>query len=274
MTAAVYCSHAELDRRHRPNASHPTACEGQMIVESHDPPVWVLVCDVCGFECGIPARRADPSIGRRLRLGQAGFPAMFAERRFEEDAHNRELLFRLRGWVRDFTAWHQTPGDRRPLFEELRAPALHGRPGRGKTHLLVALSRLLIQDAGVAVMFRSVAGLLDDLQQSFGDDAEHQRIWERATSVDVLALDDVGAEDATSWRVDRLSRLVDERYQHDRPLLVATNYPPGLWEERLDARTLSRLRAMVFPVELRGPDRRQTSLGVDMRQQDKELARG
>ena len=104
--------------------------------------------------------------------------------------------------------------------------------------------------------FRPIAALLDELQEAFGDDREHRRVWQRATTVDVLALDDVGAEQATDWRQERLARLVDERYQQNRPVLLATNFPPAAWEEMLGARTVSRLQGMTMPMELTGSDRR------------------
>jgi DNA replication protein DnaC len=213
-----------------------------------------FTCPECGGFSSQHVQTATPDARRNVLEERAGFPAMFAKRRVDEDDSNRRVLSVLRGWTRDYAEWRSRPEEERGPLP--KTPALYGEAGRGKSHLLVAWCRLLIRECAAPVMFRSAAGLLDDLQHSFGDHREHRAIWERATTVEILALDDLGAEDPTGWRVDRLARLVDERYQHSRPILMATNYPPELWEARLDERTISRLSQMCWPLELSGPDRR------------------
>jgi DNA replication protein DnaC len=239
--------HSELD----PPSEWEERCDGRVSIVDQSGPIWTVRCERCGFETGLPARNADPSLRRRLRERQAGFPARFAGVRFQEDPTNASALRTVRAWVGEFKD--------RPL----PAPAIHGQPGRGKSHLAVAVCTRLIRDHDAAVLFRSSARLLDELQDGFDQPGEYGTLWHRAVTVDVLALDDLGAERPTEWRTDRLARLVDERWERELPVLVATNYPPAMWDEAFDARTASRLRGMTFAVQLGGADRRQMAMGCE-----------
>lgn len=218
-------------------------CGGQLSIVDQSGPVWTVVCERCGYEEGLPARNADPALRRRMREASAGFPGRYA-RRLDETAENRPALEAIRSWMAGY-------GD-----SPVPAPAIWGEAGRGKSHLLVAACRKLIIERDVSVLFRSSARLLDEMQESFSDGAAYRSLWDRALTVDLLALDDVGAERGTEWRADRLARLVDERYERELPIVVATNYQPATWEKVMDERTRSRLRGMTFPVELQGSDRR------------------
>lgn len=251
--AVVLGLHADLDP---PRDDEAQRCEGRIVVLDQTGDIWELRCEGCGFEAGMPARLADSRLQRRLLERHAGFPQRFTAR-FEKTAENASAIAATSAWLDAYDP--ALPRDGRSE-SNLPAPAIWGLPGRGKSHLLVTICRALIRDQGVSVMFRSVARLLDELQDGFDTAGEYGRIWEQAVTVDVLALDDVGAQQLTEWRTDRLARLVDERWERMLPVLVATNYPPGRWEGTMDERTRSRLRGMTFGVELRGVDRRQLTV--------------
>jgi DNA replication protein DnaC len=80
-------------------------------------------------------------------------------------------------------------------------------------------------------------------------------IQESAGSVDLLVLDDLGAERLLSdergdWMRDRLYALVDRRYRRKLPILATTNSSDEDIEERLGARIFRRLMAMLEPVPI------------------------
>lgn len=246
-----WISHAEFQQR---RGYDEERCSGTLQITEQDGSIWTVECDSCDYTAGLPAKDANPKLRSQMRCERAGFPAMFAGEPFEDTIANGPVKAVIRNWLDGVTV--EMVDRERRLQGAIPAPAIYGLNGRGKSHLLVATCEQLIIRHNVSVWFAPVAGLLDDLQHSFADDREHERLWKRATTVDVLALDDIGAEQATEWRSERLARLVDERYQNNRPVLVATNFPPGAWEEMLGARTVSRLLGMTFQVELQGSDRR------------------
>ena len=47
--------------------------------------------------------------------------------------------------------------------------------------------------------------------------------FERLTSVDLLHIDDLGAEKRSDWVLEQLYALVNERYESQRSMLVTTN---------------------------------------------------
>lgn len=216
-------------------------CGGSIAAE-RDGDWLVFHCAICGTERARHVKTADPAQKRQ----QANLPQRFLGVKFEEDEQNKSTLFALRSWLADFKEGNGLP-----------SPAVWGNAGRGKTHLLSAVCARLIRECDASVWFRSARSLLRDLQDFDGD---ADRTWKRATTVAVLALDDLGAQQATDWRQDQIADLIDARYEAELPILVATNFPPKAWPEAMDARTASRLRGMTFALELRGPDRRQQPL--------------
>ena len=67
--------------------------------------------------------------------------------------------------------------------------------------------------------------------------------FERLTSVDLLHIDDLGAEKRTDWVLEQLYALINERYEDQRSMLVTTNLRRDARssEEQIGARTVSRL---------------------------------
>lgn len=219
-------------------------CGGIITVEADED--WLTYrCDRCGIERVRSARSGSQDQRRALRLEQAQIPDRFLGCRFDTTPDNEVAVTGVHDWIDKYDG---TP---------LPAPALWGLAGRGKSHLLAAACTRLIRTRDVTGMFCTARGLLRDLQDFNG---AADRTWQRAVTVDVLALDDLGAQQGTDWRHDQLADLIDSRYQARLPILIATNYPPSQWPAVLDARTASRLTGMTFPLELRGGDRRQVTL--------------
>jgi DNA replication protein DnaC len=73
----------------------------------------------------------------------------------------------------------------------------------------------------------------------------------------LLALDDLGTENPTSWARDRLYTLVNRRYLAQRPTIVTTNLSLEDLAARLGERTVSRLWGASLVVNMRGSDYRE-----------------
>lgn len=112
---------------------------------------------------------------------------------------------------------------------------LIGRVGVGKTHLAAAAVSWYQQEASDAGRLGSarlvyVPALLDGWQaaQEDGLDGfeEAYRPWRDRG---LLALDDLGAEKDTAWRLEKLSRLVNDRWESRLPTIVTTNLHSQAW---------------------------------------------
>lgn len=74
-------------------------------------------------------------------------------------------------------------------------------------------------------------------------------------SADVLVLDDLGSGRVNDWERECLLGVVDERWQHSRPIVITTNI--AKLAEPLGPRLASRLKDDATVVVLGGEDRRQ-----------------
>lgn len=132
-----------------------------------------------------------------------------------------------------------------------------GRPGCGKTHLATAMVINVMRRFGTTGLVVSVPALLRDQRRSFQDKSDTRSPVERAAAVDILVMDDIGAEylrtraDARSevdWVDEQLYLLLDERLRENRPTIYTTNMATNDLRSTLSERVASRIeRSEVMP---------------------------
>ena len=76
--------------------------------------------------------------------------------------------------------------------------------------------------------------------------------------MDLLQLDDLGAEKRTEWVLEQLYSIVNERWQDQRSIVVTTNTTDlDELREQIGTRTVSRLTEICGePIPIMGPDLR------------------
>src|SRR6187200_2415774 len=111
---------------------------------------------------------------------------------------------------------------------------LTGGTGTGKTTLAMLASKAALE-AGHSVAIYSLPKLLARIRRTYdgepGEDS-YSAFFERLTSVDLLHIDDLGAEKKSDWVLEQLYALVNERYEEKRSVLVTTNLPHHELEEQ------------------------------------------
>jgi DNA replication protein DnaC len=128
---------------------------------------------------------------------------------------------------------------------------LFGPVGVGKSHAAVAAVRPS-HEYGAEVRFLPAVELLDLLKPPSPASTLYQ-----LASVDVLVIDELGAERATDWTDERLYALVNRRWLEELPTVVTTNLPGRTaMQEALGERVFSRLRHDAVAIEMVGADRR------------------
>lgn len=132
-----------------------------------------------------------------------------------------------------------------------------GDIGTGKTTLAMILSKAAL-DAGHSVAIYSLPRLLNLIRDAIDSDEGKLDYLDRLSAVDLLHIDDLGAEMTTEWVLEQLYSIINARYEAQRAIVATTNLTPERLAEQIGARTVSRLMEMCGePLPLWGEDRRQ-----------------
>ncbi len=209
---------------------------------------WILGPDDIARPCDCRARVVAKA---RLRGVTSVLPAKYRGVSFDRPPITQmpELpLKRVRGFCDD-------------IQEELDAGRglwFFGDPGTGKTTLAMLVSRTALE-AGRSVAIYSLPKLLTRIRRTFDErpgEQSYAELFERLATVDLLHIDDLGAENRTEWVLEQLYALINERYEAGRALMVTTNNDPEALEEQIGKRVVSRLVEMCDVVHMFGDDHR------------------
>jgi len=123
-------------------------------------------------------------------------------------------------------------------IEEGRGMWLVGDVGTGKTTLAMIVSAAALE-AGRSVAIYSLPRLLNLIRDEVGTDNSLLDLLDRLSSVDLLHIDDLGAQHTTPWRLEQLYSIVDARYQAGRAIVATTNLWPDQLAEQMGQRTMT-----------------------------------
>jgi DNA replication protein DnaC len=133
-----------------------------------------------------------------------------------------------------------------------------GDIGTGKTTLAMLISATALRQ-GHSVAIYSLPRLLGLLRETFADESESSlsTLLDRLAAVELLHIDDVGAEQSSPWVLEQLYTIVNTRYEDGRAIVLTTNLEPPALRAQIGERTVSRLVEMCGdPLPLFGADRR------------------
>ena len=131
-----------------------------------------------------------------------------------------------------------------------------GPVGTGKTTLAMLVSKAALK-AGRSVAIFSLPRLLNEIRDGHRADRSHVDLLDRLTAVDLLHIDDIGAERTNEWVLEELYSIVNARYEDERSMVITTNIlDREALCEQITERTVSRLTEMCDELPLVGHDRR------------------
>jgi DNA replication protein DnaC len=131
-----------------------------------------------------------------------------------------------------------------------------GPPGTGKTTLAMLVSQAALK-AGRSVAIYSLPRLLNEIRDTYDTGRSYIDLLNRLVSVDLLHIDDVGAERTSEWVLEELYLIVNGRYEEQRSMVITTNiFDREKLCEQLNARTVSRMTEMCDELPLLGHDHR------------------
>jgi DNA replication protein DnaC len=161
---------------------------------------------------------------QRVRRAASGGIGTGIGRRFLEVSFDREPIVSL-----DRAVLRQVRAFTRSIEENLEAGRglwFDGPVGTGKTSLAILVAKAA-KDAGRSYAVFPVPRLLAEIKRTFDRDASdsYMSFFRRLCTVDLLVLDDLGAEKQTEWVLEQLYSIVNERWQDRRSIVVTTNLP-------------------------------------------------
>ena len=218
-------------------------------------------CDGSGFLLDEEARRAYPCSCRPLRLARKRAAALAGRlpRRFREVSFDREPVLSIERRnphvVREVRRFSREVAERLDAGRGLWST---GDVGTGKTTLAMLISKAAME-ADRTVAIYSLPRLLAMLRETYDDDAPYSLndLIDRLCAVDLLHVDDVGAEQSSSWVLEQLYTIVNTRYEDGRAVLLTTNLDDAALRDQIGERTVSRLYEMCgTPLPMFGHDQR------------------
>jgi len=153
------------------------------------------------------------------------------------------------------------------LGKKMKALYFHGPFGTGKSYLLGALAHEL-SERNIASLIVYVPEFLREMKQSLGDHTLNDKM-DALKTTQVLMLDDIGAENVSSWvRDEVLGPILQYRMHEHLPTFFTSNfnfeelfnhltYTQRGEEEKIKAgRIIERIRYLAEPVLVDGANKR------------------
>jgi DNA replication protein DnaC len=206
-------------------------------------------CDGSGFLFDEAARKARPCSCRPARIARKRAAALEGRipRRYREVSLEREPLISIERAnphvVREVRQYIRSI---REQLDAGRGLWFTGDVGTGKTTLAMLISKSAME-ADRTVAIYSLPRLLAQLRDTYEDDSQYSlnELIDRLSAVDLLHIDDVGAEQTSPWVLEQLYTIVNTRYEDGKAILLTTNLitqeGDDAIREQIGERTVSRI---------------------------------
>jgi DNA replication protein DnaC len=207
----------------------------------------------------------------QTRLADSNIPKRYQHCTFANfRAYNESLQHALEA-ARLLTERFPTASTREQLGRGL---FLDGAPGVGKTHLAVAVLKAIVEKSAARALFYDTRDLLRVIRSTYDPSIRttELEVLRPVMTVDLLVLDDLGAEKTSEWVEETMNLIVNTRYNERRVTIFTSNYldiPDDTDSNsllfRIGHRMRSRLHEMCDFLEMDGADYRELPAngGVD-----------
>lgn len=120
---------------------------------------------------------------------------------------------------------------------------MSGGTGLGKTHLSLSIAKAVISK-GYSAVYGSVPDLLRRVENAHFGKSNEADALDTLKTVDLLVLDDLGAEFSSPFYISALYDIINARLSYHKPLIVSTNLTFSELIKRYEDRIASRLLSM------------------------------
>lgn len=179
----------------------------------------------------------ERQIRMESRLNRAGIPTRFRKKTFDSFDANTNAKENCLGIAREFAIEFK---DNLSLGSTV---VFSGKPGTGKSHLAIAVC-MNIMAAGHTAMYLNALDAIRMVRSTWKRDSERSEnaVMNDLTDVDLLVLDEVGAQYGTEGEQVILFDIINRRYQEQQPMILLTNQGKDGFRQYLGDRAFDRLR--------------------------------
>ena len=101
---------------------------------------------------------------------------------------------------------------------------IFGNIGYEKTYLAACIANKMIEQNKIALMEKS-SSIIDRIKASFNKEGlSETQIIELYSNVDMLIIDDFGNENLSKWALEKLYKIISNRYDNELPIVITTRY--------------------------------------------------
>lgn len=101
---------------------------------------------------------------------------------------------------------------------------IYGNIGYEKTYFGACIANKMIEQDRIVLMEKS-SSIIDKIKESFNKDGIlEMQIIELYSNVDMLIIDDFGNENLSKWALEKLYKIISNRYDNELPIVITTRY--------------------------------------------------
>ena len=101
---------------------------------------------------------------------------------------------------------------------------IYGNIGYEKTYFGACIANKMIEQNKIALMEKS-SSIIDRIKESFNKEGLSEiEIIELYSNVDMLIIDDFGNENLSKWALEKLYKIISNRYDNELPIVITTRY--------------------------------------------------
>ncbi|WP_039948360.1 ATP-binding protein [Leptospira fainei] len=186
---------------------------------------------------------------------KAGIPAKYRYRTLDRMDTTEMSFLIAHDWAHELVMkWEERGRSAQGLY-------LWGNTGSGKTLLACAILNELILRYGMECKYAKInRDFLSAIRDTYQKESEihgmEQTIKKQFMEVEVLVLDDFGANKESDWANSQLYDLIDSRYEEEKVTVLTSNISLSDWKDKAEGRIFSRLMEMTKEIHLDCPDYR------------------